>query len=92
MSKYKDQPKNPRRKDQMAPKHKSTFGLQEPILHFWSAEQHSKSAELPSCGLWPNGLQVTRRHTIFDLFTKGCIQTQTLIIHTYFLESSGLYK
>ena len=45
------------------PKHESTFGLQEPI---W----HSKSAELPSCGLWPNGLQVMIMHTIFNLFAK----------------------
>ena len=43
--------------------HESTFGLQEPI-------RHSKSAELPSCGLWPNGLRVMIMHTIFNLFTK----------------------
>ena len=69
MSRYKDWPKNPRMRDQMAPKH-----------------------ELPSCGLWPNGLRVTIMHTLFDLFAKGCGQIQTLIICTYFLESSGIYK
>ena len=31
-------------------------------------------------------------HTLFDIFAKGCGWIQTLIIHTYFLESSGLYK
>ena len=76
----------------MAPEHESSFGLQEPIRHFWSAKQHPKSAELPSCGLWPNGLRVTIMHPIFDLFTKGCGQIQTLTIRTFFLESSGFYK
>ena len=28
----------------------------------------------------------------FDLFTKGCIWIPTLIVRTYFLQSSGLYK
>ena len=37
-------------------------------------------------------VRVTIRHTLFNLFVKGCIRIQTLIIHTYFLESSGLYK
>jgi len=69
----------------MAPEHESTFGLQELIWHFWSAE-------LPSCGLWPNSLRMTIRHTIFDLFAKGCVWIQTLIIRTYFLESYDLYK
>ena len=92
MSRYKDQPKNPRRKDQRAPEHERAFGLQEPIWHFWSAEWHSKSAEFPSCGLWPNDLQMMIRHTIFDLFIKGCVRIQTLIVRTYFLESFGLYK
>ena len=76
----------------MAPEHGSAFGIQEPIQHFWSAEQHSKRAEFPLVGLWPNGLRVTIMHTLFDLFAKGCGRIQTLIIHTYFLESSGLYK
>ena len=92
MSTYKDQPRNPRRRVQMAPEHRSALSLQEPIWHIWSTKQHSKSAELPSCGLWPNGLQVTIMHTLFDIFAKGCGWIQTLIIHTYFLESSGLYK
>ena len=56
MSRYKDQPKNLGRRVQMAPEHESAFGIQKPIWHFWSAEQHSKIAELPSCGLWPRGL------------------------------------
>ena len=85
MSRYKDWPKNPRRRDQMTPKHESAFDLQEPIRHFWSAE-------LPSCGLWPNGLRLTIIHTLFDLFEKGCGWIQTLIVCTYFLESSDLYK
>ena len=92
MSRYKDWPKNPRRRDQMAPEHKSAFSLQEPIRHIWSAKRHSKSAKLPSCGLWPNDLWVMIRHTFFDLFVKGCVRIQTLIIRTYFLEPSCLYK
>ena len=92
MSKYKDQPKNRRKRDQMAPENESVFGLQEPIRHFWSVERHSKRAEFPLVGLWPNSLRVTIMHTIFNLFAKGCGRIQTLIVHTYFLKSSGLYK
>ena len=44
-SRYKDWLKNPRRGVQMAPKHRRVFGDIRPIRHFWSAEQHSKSAE-----------------------------------------------
>ena len=84
--------KNPRRGVQTALEHKSAFGAIGTIRHFWSAKQHPKSAELPSCGLWPNGLRVMIMHTIFDLFTKGCGRIQTLIVRTYFLESSDLYK
>ena len=76
----------------MAPEHESAFDLQEPIRHFWSAERHiwsaerhSKSAELPSCGLWRNGRRVMIRHTLCDLFAKGCVRIQTLIVCTYFL-------
>ena len=76
----------------MAPEHERAFRVQEPIQHFWSAERHSKSAEFSLVGLWPNGLWVTIRHTFFDLFAKGCIRIQTLIVCTYFLESSGLYQ
>ena len=76
----------------MAPEHEKTFGVQEPIWHFWSAEWHSKSAEFPCFRLWPNGLWVTIRHTLYDLFTKRCVQIHTLIVRTYFLESSDLYK
>ena len=76
----------------MAPEHEKAFGVQEPIQHFWSAEKYSKSATFTCFGLWPNGLWVTIMHTIFDLFAKGCVQIQTLIVYTYFLESSGLYK
>ena len=92
MSRYKDQPKNPGRRVQMAPEHESAFGIQEPIRHFWSAEQHSKRAEFPLVGLWPNGHRVTIMHTLFDLFAKRCVQIQTLIFRTYFLKSFGLYK
>ena len=49
-------------------------------------------AEFSPCGLWPNGLQVTIMHTLFDLFAKGCVRIQTLIIRAYFVESSGHYK
>ena len=76
----------------MAHEHGSAFGLQEPIQHFWSAEWHSKRAEFPLVGLWPNGLWMTIMHTLFDLFAKGCDRIQTLIVCTYFLKSSGLYK
>ena len=62
MFRYKDDQKT-LEGDTKWPEHESTFGLQEPI-------RHSKSAELPSCGLWPNGLQVMIMHTIFNLFTK----------------------
>ena len=60
-----------------------TFGVL--IWHIWSAE-------LPSCGLWPNSLWVTIKHTLFDLFAQECVRIQTLIVCTYFLVSSGLYK
>ena len=57
-----------------------------------SAKRHSKRAEFPWCGLWPNGLRVIIMHTFFDLFAKGCARIQILIVRTYFLESSNLYK
>ena len=56
MSRYKDQPKNPGRRVQMAPEHESAFGIQEPIWHFWSAERHFKRVEFSPFGLLPNGL------------------------------------
>ena len=89
---YKDQPKNPRKRVQMAPEHERVFGAIGPIQHFWSAKRHSKRAELPLVGLWPNSLRVTIMHTLFNLFAKGCVWIQTLIVRTYFLESSNLYK
>ena len=92
VSRYKDRPKNPRRRVQMTPEHERAFGVQEPIQHFWSAERHFKSAKIPCFGFWPNSFQVTIRHTIFDLFTNGCVRIQTLIVRTYFLEPSDLYK
>ena len=70
----KDWPKNPRRGVQTAPEHERVFGVQRAIQHFWSAERHSKRAEFSPCGLWPNGLQVTIKHTLFNLFVKGCVQ------------------
>ena len=73
----------------MAPEHRRVFGDIRivfgdirPIRHFWSVEQHSKSAEFTCFGFWPNGLRVTIRHTFFDIFAKGCIRIQTLIVHT----------
>ena len=57
----------------MAPEHERVFGVQRPIRQFWSAERHSKRVEFPYFGLWPNGLQMTIRHTFFDFFAKGCI-------------------
>ena len=91
-SRYKDQSKNPRRGVQMALEYESAFRAIGPIRHFWSVERHSKRAEFPLCGLWPNGFRVTIMHTLFDLFTKGYVWIQTLIVRTYFLESSSLYK
>ena len=91
-SRYKDRPKNPRRGVQVAPERERMFGVQRPIKHFWSAEQHSKMAEFSLVGFWPNSLRVTIRHTIFDIFAKGCVRIQTLIICTYFLEPSNHYK
>lgn len=92
MSRYKDLPKNPRRRVQIAPEHKCAFGAIRPIRHFWSAKRHSKRAEFSCDGLWPNGLRVMIRHTLFDHFAQGCVHIQTLIVRAYFLESSSLYK
>ena len=90
----KDRSKNPRRGVQTAPEHERAFGVQEPIRHFWiaeqhiwSVEQHSKRAEFSPFGLWPNGLQVMIKHTIFNLCAKGCDQIHILIVTTYFLET-----
>ena len=91
-SKYKDRPKNPKRGVQAASKHERMFEVQRPIKHFWSAKQHSKMAEFSLVGFWPSSLRVTIRHTIFDIFAKGCIQIQSLIVCTYFLEPSNHYK
>ena len=63
----------------MALKHERAFGVQEPIRHFWSAERHSKRVEFSHFGLWPNSLRVMIRHTIFDLFAKGCVWIHILI-------------
>ena len=71
----------------MAPEHESAFGAIGPIWHFWTTERHSKRVEFSCIGLWPNGLQVTIMHTLFDLFTIN-----TLIVCAYFLESSDFYK
>ena len=65
------QSKNTRRRVQNALEHGITFGVQEPIQQFWSAERHFKRAEFPPFGLWPNGIRVTIRHTLFNLLTKG---------------------
>ena len=92
MSRYKDWPKNPRRGVQMAPEHERTIGVQRSIQHFQSAEWHSERSEFPCIGLWPNGLQVTIRHTFFDLYVKGYVRIHTLITRAYFLQSSDLYK
>ena len=72
-SRYKDQPKNPKRGVQMAPEHERVFEVQREIWHFWSAEWHSKKAKFYPCGLWPNVLRVTIRHTLFNLIAKGCV-------------------
>ena len=71
MPRCKDWSKYSRRRVQNAHEHGRAFNVQEPIQHFWSAEWHFESAELASFGLWPNGLQVTIRHTLFDLFAEG---------------------
>ena len=74
----KDPPKNPRRGVQTAPEHERVFGVQRAIRHFWSAKQHSKRAEFSPCVIWPSGLRVMIRHTLFDLFAKGFVWIQTL--------------
>ena len=84
-SRYKDRLKNPRRGVQMAPEHERVFGAQRPI-------RHSKRAEFSFVRLWPNSLRMTIRHTIFNLFAKGCVWIHTIIVRAYFLESSDLYK
>ena len=58
-SRYKDQPKNPRRGVQTTTEHERVFGAIEPIQHFWSAEQHSKRAKFSCDVLWPNSFLVT---------------------------------
>ena len=92
MSRHKDRPKNPRRGVQIAPERERMFGVQRPIWHFWSAEWQSKRAEFSLVGLWPNNLWMTIKHTFFDIFAKGCVWIQTLIIRTYFLEPLNHYK
>ena len=54
----------------MAPEHERVFEVQREIRHFWSAEWHSKKAKFYPCGLWPNGLRVTIRHTLSILSQK----------------------
>ena len=81
-SRYKDWPRNPRRGVQTALEHERVFGAIGPIWHFWNVEQQSKMAEFSCDGLWSNDLQVTIKHTLFDLFAKGCVRIQTLIICT----------
>ena len=76
----------------MAPEHENEFGLQEPIRHIWIAERHSKSAELHLNGLWPNDIWVIIKHNIFDFFAERYVRIQTLIVHTYSLKISCLYK
>ena len=61
--------KKPRRGVQMAPKHEKAFGVQEPIWHFWSVEQHSKRAKFSPFGLWPNSRLVTIG-TPFSIFSQ----------------------
>ena len=62
------------------------------ILHFWSAKRHFKRVEWSPFGLWPNSFRVTIKHTVFDIFAKGCIRIRILIVRAYFLDSFGLYK
>ena len=69
-SRYKDQPKNLGRGVQTAPERERNFGVQRSIWHFWSAKRYSKRAKFSLVGLWPNGLRVTIRHTLFDIFPK----------------------
>ena len=69
----------------MTPEHERVFGVQRAIWHF-------KRARFSPCGLWPSGLQMMIRHTLFDLFAKGRVRIQTLIIRTYILESFDHYK
>ena len=76
----------------MAPERERMFGVQMPIQQFWSAKRHSKREEFPCIELSPNGFRVTIMHTLFDPFAKGCVWIQTLIIRTYILEPSNLYK
>ena len=69
-SRNKDRPKNPRKRVQPALEHERVFGVQRTIRHFWGAKRHSKRAEFSPCGLLPNSLRVTIRHTLVDLFVK----------------------
>ena len=86
MSRCKDLSKNLRRGVQTAPEHERAFSVQEPIRHFCSAERHSKRAEFSPFGLWPNGLWMTIRHTLFYLFTKGCVRIHSSFFF-FFLRS-----
>ena len=85
MSRYKDWSKITRIEVQTALEHERVFGVQRPIRHFWSAEWHSKRAELSFVVHWPNGLQVMIMHTLFDLFAKGCVWIHTLIVWEAYL-------
>ena len=70
---------------QNAPNMKVRLAPKSTIQHFWSADQHFKSAELHSFGLWPNSLWVPKRHTIFDFIAKRRVSIRILPIVAYFL-------
>ena len=75
---------NLKKKSKMHPNTKVRSAPKSTIRHFWSADQHFKSAEFHSIGLWPNSLRVPKRHTLFDFFAKGHVPIRILLVVAYF--------
>ena len=67
-SRYKDQPKNLGRGVQTAPERERNFWSPKANLALLECKRYSKRAKFSLVGLWPNGLRVTIRHTLFDIF------------------------
>ena len=78
---------NLKKKSKMHPNTKVRVAPKSTIWHFWSADRHFKSAEFHSIGLWPNSLQVPKRHTLFDFFAKGRVPIGILSIVAFFFFS-----
>ena len=80
--------KNPRRRVQNAPEHGRTFGVQEPIWHFWSVERHFNGL------FWALAQQTSgdKKAHPFRSFRKGMSPNLRSTLWGYFLEFSNPYK